>query len=201
MQFPSERVEKAVKAVTGLPGMGRKSAFRIVWHLLKQDPEATRLLVEALADLRANIRYCADCHNFSDFERCAVCENANRDHSIICVVATIPDLLALENTGHYRGIYHVLGGVIAPAEGIGPSDLTVESLLNRTKSGEVKEVILALPSTMEGETTGLYLFKKLGESQVKVTNIARGVPVGSHLEYTDEVTILKSLLARTEMIR
>lgn len=201
MQFPSERVEKAVKSVMGLPGMGRKSAFRIVWHLLKQDPEVTRSLVEALADLRANIRYCTDCHNFSDNDRCSVCENVNRDHAIICVVATIPDLLALENTGHYRGIYHVLGGVIAPAEGIGPSDLTTQSLLERAASNEVKEVILALPSTMEGETTGLYLFKKLAESQVKVTNIARGVPVGSHLEYTDEVTILKSLIARTEMQR
>lgn len=199
MHFPSERVEKAVKAVASLPGMGRKSAFRIVWHLLKQDPDATRLLVELLADLRAHIQYCADCHNFSDNAICSICENQNRDRSLICVVATIPDLLALENTGHYRGLYHVLGGVIAPSEGIGPNDLQIESLLHRVQNQEVKEVILALSSTMEGETTGLYLFKKLNGSSVKVSNIARGVPVGSHIEYTDEVTILRSLLARTEM--
>jgi recombination protein RecR len=196
MHFPSKLVEDAVNEISKLPSIGKKTALRLVLHLLKQDEMATELLAESLLKLRKDIRFCKVCHSLSDFETCSVCSGYKRDHDLICVVEETRDLLAIENTQHYRGLYHVLGGIISPIHGIGPDKLNMETLFARASNGETKEVILALPSTMDGETTAFYIAKKLKELGIKVSSIARGIPLGSELEYMDEMTIGRSILSR-----
>lgn len=199
MEYPSRLIENAVGEISKLPGIGKKTALRLVLHLLKE-PEATTVeLSEALTELRTKIRYCKDCHNISDEEVCNICASHRRDRSIICVVEDTRDVLAIENTAQYTGLYHLLGGVISPIEGIGPSELNIEQLLQRIENNrdEVKEVIFALSPTMEGDTTAFYLTKKLKEFGVKISTIARGIPIGGELEYTDEITLGRSILSRT----
>ena len=201
MNFSSKLVEKAVTEVAKLPGIGKKSALRIVLHLLKQPPAETELLSEALQTLRQQIRHCRVCHNIADDEVCSICSSPRRDRSLICVVEDMRDVMAIENTGQYTGLYHVLGGVISPLDGIGPEDLKLEALLERLQNSPepVKELILALPATVEGDTTAFYLNKKLQPFDIRLTSIARGVPVGSELEYTDEVTLGRSIMNRVAL--
>ncbi len=200
MAYASKLIEQAIAEVAKLPGIGKKSALRIVLHLLRQEATETRLLAEALQELRGNIKYCAVCYNISDDEVCTICRSHRRDGSIICVVEDIRDVMAIENTEQYFGKYHVLGGIISPVDGIGPEDLNIEALVKRVAGdGQIKEIIVALPSTMEGDTTAFYLSKKLQPYAVKITGIARGVPVGSELEYTDEVTLGRSILNRVQL--
>ena len=200
MAYSSKLIEQAIIEVAKLPGIGKKSALRIVLHLLRQDPIETNLLARGLEDLRENIKYCTVCYNISDAEVCTICSSHKRDETLICVVEDIRDVMAIENTEQYFGRYHVLGGVISPIDGIGPDELNIEALTRRIdKNSEVKEIIVALPSTMEGDTTAFYLTKKLQDFAVKITGIARGVPVGSELEYTDEVTLGRSILNRTQL--
>ena len=198
MEYPSKLVEDAVNEIAKLPGIGKKSALRIALHLLKQDEERTQSLGNALIDLRTKTQYCQQCHNIADAPLCAVCRNKNRDHSIICVVETTTDLIAIENTSQYRGLYHVLGGVISPIEGISPSDIAIDLLLSRVShlDSEVKEILLALSATMEGDTTAFFITKKLKPYDLKITTIARGVPIGSELEYADEITLGRSIVGR-----
>ena len=198
MEYPSKLIEDAVNEIAKLPGIGKKTALRLALYLLREDEESTRSLADALVDLRTKTQYCRVCHNISDAEMCAICANQRRDRSIICVVEDANDLIAIENTSQYRGLYHVLGGVISPIEGIGPGDLHIQSLIDRVKAAdsEVKEIILALSSTMEGDTTSFFITKKLKGKDVKITSIARGVPIGSELEYTDEITLGRSILGR-----
>jgi recombination protein RecR len=198
MHYSSKLIERAVEEIAKLPGIGKKSALRIVLHLLKQDPKQSHQLAEALIQLRDNIQYCRQCHNIADEALCNFCKDTRRRRDIICVVEHFKDIAAIERTGHYHGLYHVLGGLISPIDGVGPQDIHIESLLQRVRQGEVTEVILALSSTMEGDTTAFYLTKRLKEQQVKVTALARGVPIGSELEFTDELTLTRSLLGRTE---
>ncbi len=183
--------------MASLPGIGRKTALRLVLELLKRKPEDVSRFANALTEMREHIRFCTTCNNLSDDETCAICASPFRDAALICVVADIRDVMAIEGTGQYHGKYHVLGGIISPMDGIGPSDLFIDSLLQRVKSGEVKEIILALSATMEGETTCFYLFRKLSEHSIKITSIARGVAVGGELEYTDEITLGRSITLRT----
>lgn len=197
MEFPSLLVENAVAEVAKLPGIGKKSALRLVLHLLKEDKLATNKLANALTDLRENIMYCQTCNSISDNEQCRVCASNHRDGSIVCVVEDTRDVLAIENTSQYFGKYHVLGGVISPIDGIGPSELHIEGLLKRAAQEGVKELIFALSPTMEGDTTAFYITKKVKEFNVKVSTIARGIPVGGELEYADEVTLGRSIVART----
>ncbi len=181
-----------------LPGIGRKTALRLVLHLLRQEEEEVSQLADAISRMRKEVRRCKVCHNISDSELCPICSNPRRDGSTICVVENIQDVMAVENTQQFHGLYHVLGGVISPMDGIGPSDLEIESLVERVSNGEVKEVILALSSTMEGDTTNFYIFRKLAPyHDVKISIIARGISVGDELEYTDEVTLGRSILNRT----
>ncbi len=196
MTFSSKLIEKAVEAFASLPGIGRKTALRLVLHLLKQENSVTTRFAEALTAMREGIRECSVCHNLSDEEKCQICADARRDHSLICVVENVRDLMAIEDTGQYRGLYHVLGGVISPIEGVGPADLNIDSLLARMPSGEVKEVIMAISPTIEGETTVYYLSKKLHAEGVQVSAIARGVAFGGDLEYADELTLGRSIVAR-----
>ncbi|MEH0157834.1 recombination mediator RecR [Limibacter armeniacum] len=196
MNFPSKLVEEAVNEMAKLPGIGKKTALRLVLFLLKQDEQSVVSLGDALVKLRSNTRYCKKCHNISDAELCSVCDNKMRDHSIICVVENISDVMAIENTSSYNGAYHVLGGVISPIEGIGPADLNIASLLGRVKEEDISEVIFALNSSMEADTTTFYISKKLKEIGAKVSTIARGVPIGGELEYTDEVTLGRSIMER-----
>jgi recombination protein RecR len=197
MNFPSKLIENAVNEVSKLPGIGKKTALRLVLHLLKRDEEDTQQLTESLINLRTKIQYCQRCHNISDTSVCSICISPVRDQGVVCVVQDTRDVLAIENTSQYNGLYHVLGGVIAPIEGIGPNDLNIESLTERLKNEEVKEIILALPATMEGDTTAFYLTKKLKQfPQVKITTIARGIPVGGELEYADEITLGRSIASR-----
>jgi recombination protein RecR len=200
MAYSSKLIEQAIIEVAKLPGIGKKSALRIVLHLLRQEPTETTLLARGLEDLRENIKYCTVCYNISDNEVCSICSSHKRDESLICVVEDIRDVMAIENTEQYFGRYHVLGGIISPIDGIGPDELNIEALVNRIdENNEIKEIIVALPSTMEGDTTAFYLTKRLQDSKIKITGIARGVPVGSELEYTDEVTLGRSILNRTEL--
>ena len=200
MAYSSKLIEQAITEVSKLPGIGKKSALRIVLHLLRQDPIETNLLAKGLEDLRENIKYCTLCHNISDEEVCSICSSHKRDDSMICVVEDIRDVMAIENTEQYFGLYHVLGGIISPIDGIGPDDLNIEALVSRVENNnEINEIIVALPSTMEGDTTAFYLTKRLQDFKVKITGIARGVPVGSELEYTDEVTLGRSILNRTPL--
>lgn len=197
MNIPSKLIEEAVEEVSKLPGIGKKTALRLVLHLIKQDTKATYGLSSALVNLVENITHCSTCHNLSDDSQCSICANQNRDHQTVCVVEDVRDVMAIENTHQYRGVYHVLGGVISPMNRIGPDQLTIEPLLNRITAEGVKEVILALSTTMEGDTTAFYLSKKIKSLDVKVTAIARGIPLGGELEYADEVTLGRSIVTRT----
>lgn len=182
--------------ISRLPGIGKKTALRLALHLLKQNEAVTEALALSITRMREEIRYCRNCHNISDQEECNICQSHRRDRSTICVVEDIRDVLAIENTNQYTGLYHVLGGVISPIQGVGPEELKIESLIGRISQGDVQEVILALSATMEGDTTSFYLSKRLKDSGVKVSTIARGIPVGGELEFTDEVTLGRSILTR-----
>lgn len=197
MNFSSKLIEEAVNEFSKLPGIGKKTALRLVLYLLKQEQDLTKSLTEALSNLRSNIKYCTTCFNISDSDICSICSSKTRDTSTICVVEDMPDVLAIENTAQYNGLYHVLGGIISPLEGIGPSDLKIDSLVARATGNEIKEIILALSPTMEGDTTSFYLTKKLKDLNVKISTIARGIPIGGELEYTDEITLGRSILTRT----
>ncbi len=196
-QYPSALLEKAVGEFAKLPGIGRKTAMRLVLYLLRQEPSAVEAFGNAIMTLKREVKYCNVCHNISDTETCQICSNPLRDGSTICVVENIRDVMAVESTQQFKGLYHVLGGVISPMDGIGPSDLQIESLVKRVEDGGVKEVILALSSTMEGDTTNFYIFRKLAKTDVKMSVIARGISIGDELEYTDEVTLGRSIANRT----
>ena len=196
-QYPSQLLEKAVQAFAKLPGIGRKTALRLVLYQLRQDPEDVQSFVEAVGKLRQEVHYCRRCHNISDADLCPICADTRRDSSTICVVENIQDVMAVENTQQYTGLYHVLGGVISPMDGIGPADLEIDSLVRRVEEEDIQEVILALSSTMEGDTTNFYIFRKLAPYDVKVSIIARGIAVGNEIEYTDEVTLGRSITNRT----
>jgi recombination protein RecR len=199
VEYPSKLIEEAVNQIAKLPGIGKKTALRLVLHLVKAKDENTYALTDALNKLRANIRFCKVCHTICDAEMCSICSSHRRDRSIVCIVEDVKDVMAIENTAQFNGIYHVLGGVISPVNGIGPSDLKIESLVNRLaqSQSEIKEVILALSPTMEGDTTAFYINKRIREISVKVSVIARGVPVGGDLEYADEITLGRSITGRT----
>jgi recombination protein RecR len=200
MNYPSRLIEDAVAEISRLPGIGKKTALRLALHLLKRDEQQTRILSEALVNMRTKTSYCVKCHNIADSTICNICNNPKRDVSIICVVVDTRDVLAIEATSQYKGLYHVLGGIISPLEGIGPSDLNIESLINRIEQApsdeRVQEVILALSPTMEGDTTAFYLQKKLKAAEIKVSTIARGIPIGGDLEYADEITLGRSIVSR-----
>lgn len=200
MEYPSKLVESAVEEISRLPGIGKKTALRLVLHLLKKPEEETEALAFSLKELRSKIQYCENCHMISDGPVCSTCNSAYRDGSIICVVEDSPDVLAILNTAQYNGHFHVLGGKISPMDGIGPDDITIDSLLRRVNSGEVNEIILALSATMEGDTTAYYITKLMKEKGIKVTSITRGIPVGSEIEYADEVTLGRSIVTRTEIV-
>ena len=179
-----------------MPGVGKKTALRHVLHLIKQDPKIIESFIHSLDKLRSELRFCIQCHNISETESCTICSNPSRDHSIICVVQDFRDIIAIENTGQFKGIYHVLGGLISPLDGIGPNDLNIQSLTDKVGKGNVNEVILALNATMEGETTSFFVFKKLNQYHVMMSAIARGIAVGDELEYTDEITLARSISNR-----
>ena len=201
MNFPSKLIENAVEELAKLPGIGRKTALRLVLHLLKSENESTRALAAALEKMRNEVTYCQTCHNISDTKICNICANPLRDPSLLCVVSDIRDVIAIENTGQYQGVYHVLGGVISPIEGIGPADLNINSLVDRIPGSPIKEVVLAVSPTMEGDTTAFYITRKMRDLPVKITTIARGVPVGGELEYADEITLGRSIIERTSYSR
>ena len=197
-EFASRLLENAVSEFAQLPGIGRKTALRLVLYLLKQNEEVATRFGESIIKLRKEIRYCRVCHNISETETCPICANPNRDRSTVCVVENVKDVMSIENTGQHHGLYHVLGGLISPMDGIGPQDIEIESLAQRVESGEVQEVILALSATMEGDTTNFYIYRKLAPyPDVKITILARGVSVGNEIEYTDELTLGRSILNRT----
>lgn len=196
-QYPSQLLERAVEAFSQLPGVGRKTALRLVLHLLRQPTEDVDSFADAVIRVKHDVKYCKVCHNISDNEVCSICSDPRRDASVVCVVENIQDVMAIENTQQFHGLYHVLGGIISPMDGIGPHDLEIESLVERVEEGTVKEVILALASTMEGDTTNFYISRKLKNTGVKLSVIARGISVGDELEYTDEVTLGRSILNRT----
>ncbi|MBR5843120.1 MAG: recombination protein RecR [Bacteroidaceae bacterium] len=195
--FASTLLENAVNEFAKLPGIGRKTALRLVLHLLRQEKSDVDNFSQAITRLRHDIKYCNVCHNISDTDTCALCADTSRDSSTICVVENVREVMAVEATGQFRGLYHVLGGVISPMDGIGPADLQIESLVQRVAAGGIKEIILALSATMEGDTTNFYIFRKLAPYDVRITLIARGVSVGDELEYTDEITLGRSILNRT----
>ncbi|MBO7280193.1 MAG: recombination protein RecR [Bacteroidaceae bacterium] len=196
-EYPSTLLERAVNEFSKLPGIGRKTATRLVLHLLRKPEDEVAAFSDAIIRLKREAQYCRECHSISDSDICPICANPSRDHSIICVVENIQDVMAVENTMQFRGVYHVLGGVISPMDGVSPSDLQIESLINRVASGEVKEIILALSSTMEGDTTNFYIYRKLMQYNVKLSVIARGISVGDELEYADEITLGRSIVNRT----
>ena len=196
-QYPSALLEKAVGEFARLPGIGRKTALRLVLHLLRQPVGDVENFVESLGRMRREVKYCRVCHNISDTDVCPICSDERRDRSLVCVVENVQDVMAVENTQQYRGLYHVLGGVISPVEGVGPSDLQIESLVQRVAAGGVDEVILALGSTMEGDTTNFYISRKLAPFDLALSVLARGISVGDELEYTDEVTLGRSIINRT----
>ncbi len=197
-QFSSTLLENAVNEFAKLPGIGRKTALRLVLHLLKQPEEDVELFGNTCIQLRRDIRYCKVCHNISDTEVCHICANPGRDRETVCVVENVKDVMSVENTQQYRGLYHVLGGVISPMDGVGPKDLEIESLVERVSREHVKEVILALSTTMEGDTTNFYIFRKLAPLNIRITTIARGVAIGDELEYADEITLGRSILNRVD---
>ena len=196
MEFSSKLLEAAVNEMAQLPGIGKRTALRLVLHLLKQPKEQTVFLSNALTTFREEIKYCESCHTISDVAVCEICSNAKRNHQLICVVEDVRDVMAIENTGQYRGIYHVLGGKISPMDGIGPSQLKINSLVEKVNSGKVEEILFALSSTMEGDTTNFYIYKQIKDSKVVTSTIARGIAVGDELEYADEVTLGRSILQR-----
>ena len=196
-EYPSTLLERAVNEFSKLPGIGRKTATRLVLHLLRKPEDEVAAFSDAIIRLKREAQYCRECHSISDSDICPICANPSRDHSIICVVENIQDVMAVENTMQFRGVYHVLGGVISPMDGVSPSNLQIESLINRVASGEVKEIILALSSTMEGDTTNFYIYRKLMQYNVKLSVIARGISVGDELEYADEITLGRSIVNRT----
>lgn len=198
MEFPSKLIEDAVNEIARLPGIGKKTALRLVLHLVKEKEDKTLALTEALSRMRSNIKFCKTCHTISDEDECTICRSGRRDHSILCVVEESKDVMAIENTSQFTGVYHVLGGIISPIQGIGPSELKIESLIARiaAEKREIKEVILALSPTMEGDTTAFYLHRRLKDYPVKITSIARGIPMGGDLEYADEITLGRSITAR-----
>ncbi|MBL7971990.1 MAG: recombination protein RecR [Prolixibacteraceae bacterium] len=195
-RFPSRLLENAVNEFAKLPGIGRKSALRLVLHLLKQEVQEVETFGNSLIQLRSEIKHCNICHNISDTDTCSICSNPSRNPSLICVVENIKDVMSIENTHQFNGLYHVLGGIISPMDGIGPSDLEIESLVRRVSEGNTDEVILALSTTMEGDTTNFFIFKKLKNTNVKISTLARGVSIGDELEYTDEVTLGRSIVNR-----
>ncbi len=196
MDFSSKLLENAVNEVARLPGIGKRTALRLVLHLLKQPIENTNYLTESLQVLRTDVKSCEKCHNISDTALCEICNNPKRDSTIVCVVEDIRDVMAIENTSQYRGLYHVLGGKISPIEGIGPQNLEIESLIEKVKNNEIKELIFALSSTMEGDTTNFYIFKQIEQYEVTTSTIARGISVGDELEYADEITLGRSIINR-----
>jgi recombination protein RecR len=196
MEFSSKLLEKAVNEMAQLPGIGKRTALRLVLHLLKQPVEQTAYLSEALVMMRNEIKTCVSCHNISDVEVCEICANAKRNHRLVCVVEDVRDVMAIENTGQFNGIYHVLGGKISPIDGVGPGQLTISSLVEKVRLGNVSEIIFALSSTMEGDTTNFYIYKQIKEFEVKTSAIARGISVGDELEYADEVTLGRSIVNR-----
>ncbi len=200
LNYPSKLLEDAVEEFSKLPGIGKKTALRLVLHLLRQEPTESELLGNAIIHLRKEILHCKSCHNLSDTEICHICANPDRDKSTICVVENIRDVMSIENTHQYSGIYHVLGGIISPMEGIGPGDLTLSALIEKVSDpeGEIKELILALPTTMEGDTTNFYIYKKLKDINIRLTTIARGIAIGDDLEYADEITLGRSIVNRTD---
>ena len=194
--YPSKLLEKAVSEFAKLPGIGHKTAFRLVMHLLKQGKDPVNEFALSLTTLAEEVKYCKLCHNISDHDVCEICSDSHRDASLLCVVETVKDVMAIENTRQFKGLYHVLGGLISPMDGIGPSDLNITTLVEKAASGNISEIILALSTTMEGDTTNFYVYKKLSEFSLEITTIARGVAVGDALEYTDEVTLGKSISNR-----
>ncbi|HNV80444.1 MAG: recombination mediator RecR [Tenuifilaceae bacterium] len=197
--YPSKLLENAVDEFAKLPGIGRKTALRLVLHLLKQPTNEVESFSDALKELKQNVKYCKECMNISDTEICSICANPRRDSSLLCIVENIKDVMSLESTNQYNGLYFVLGGLINPMNGIGPADLNIEGLINKIAQGSVKEVIMALSATMEGDTTIFYLYKKIKNFDIEITAIARGVAIGDDLEYTDEITLGRALLNRTKL--
>ena len=196
MEFPSQLVKNAVDQLSTLPGVGKRSALRLALHLLKKDKEKVEKFGQSFIDLINNINYCKECFTISDYDLCQVCTNTNRDKGIICVVEDIRTMMAIENTLQYKGVYHVLGGLISPLDGIAPDDLKIEELISKIDKGNISEVIFALSTTMEGDTTNFYLFKRLKEKSIKISSIARGIAIGDELEYTDEVTLGTAISSR-----
>lgn len=195
-QYPSALLERAVNEFAKLPGIGAKTAMRLVLHLLRQDNETVENFGHSLITLKNEVKYCSECHNISDTEICGICADERRDHTIVCVVENIQDVMAIENTHQYKGVYHVLGGVISPMDGVGPSDLEIQSLVDRVNRGGINEVVLALSPTMEGDTTNFYIYRKIEQSGVNITMIARGVAQNDELQYTDEITLGRSIINR-----
>ena len=196
MNFSSRKIELAVEEISRLPGIGKKTALRLALHLLRRPAGQTESLSAALLDLRNNTTFCSECHTISDTEICSICSSPKRDKGIVCIVEDVRDVMAIENTGGYSGVYHVLGGLISPMDGIGPSDLTIDALIDKMKTGEVKEVVFALNTTMEGDTTNFYLYRKIKDFGASLTTIARGIAVGDELEFADEVTLVRSIQHR-----
>lgn len=196
MEFSSKLLERAVSEMSQLPGIGKRTALRLVLHMLRQPKEQTIALTEALQTMRSDIKFCRSCHNISDVDVCDICSNPNRNEAVICVVEDIRDVMAIENTSSFKGLYHVLGGKISPMDGVGPHDLNIESLVEKVKLGKVKELIFALSSTMEGDTTNFYIYRKIQDYQVLTSTIARGISVGDELEYADEITLGRSIINR-----
>ncbi len=196
MEFSSKLLENAVNEVSLLPGIGKRSALRLVLHLLKRPKEQTLYLADALSSLRNDIKHCLNCHNISDVELCQICANKKRNSEIICVVEDIRDVMAIENTAQFKGLYHVLGGKISPIEGVGPHNLTIESLVNKVKEGKINEIIFALSSTMEGDTTNFYIYRQIENYNIRISTIARGISVGDEIEYADEITLGRSIINR-----
>ncbi len=196
MEFSSKLLEKAVNEMSQLPGVGKRTALRLVLHLMRQPQQQTLELSEALSQMRTEIKFCNSCHNISDTELCQICSNPNRVEDIVCVVEDIRDVMAIENTSSFKGLYHVLGGKISPMDGVGPNELNIQSLVEKVKQGKVTELIFALGSTMEGDTTNFYIYKQIQDYDVKTSTIARGISVGNELEYTDEVTLGRSIINR-----
>jgi recombination protein RecR len=197
MELPSKYLQDAVDQMSSLPGIGKRTALRLVLHLMAQNEDEVKGFANSFFELKSKVKQCRNCGNLSDVEICKICTDTKRDSSLICVVQDIRDVLAIENTMQYRGLYHILGGLISPMEGVGPSDLNIDSLVERASSNDAKEIILALSATMEGDTTNFYLFKKLKDANVSVSIISRGIGIGSEIEYTDEVTLGRSIMNRS----
>ncbi len=196
-KYPSILLENAVNEFAKLPGIGRKTALRLVLHMLRQDNKAVGNFSSAIVTLKNEVKYCKSCYNISDVDICPICANPARDKSLVCVVENIKEVMAIENTSQFKGLYHVLGGIISPIDGIGPGDLQIDSLVKRVSEGDIKEIILALSTTMEGDTTNFYIYKKLAPYNIKISMIARGISIGDEIEYADEITLGRSIINRT----